>query len=134
MLQLHLALNVSLHLQFLQNLNLLLKEPLIVGWTIRSALLLFGFITASFTISLGFLFGYAKNALQVMLGMILSFVLSFFLGVIMLPFTSAASDLVFLAQLMFYTNTLIFTGIVACMIMDSNHIYNRIIKQFLTKE
>lgn len=108
-----------------------IKEPLIISWTIRTAILLFGFISAGFAVSLGYVFGYTKNPLSIMLGIILSFVLTFFLGVVMLPFTTGSSDLIFIAQLMFYTNTVIFTGIVAYMITFREHIYHKILSRFL---
>ena len=114
-------------LSFLIPVGIFLTEaPKIIAWTIRSALLLSGFVVGGFAASLGILFGNSKSAMLIFVGSILSFILAFFLGLLMISFAGGPTDLVFISQTAFFMNTIMLTGIVAYMTNFDEHVYSKL--------
>jgi hypothetical protein len=108
------------------------QAPYLVGWTIRSALLLSGFIVGIFAVSLGFIFGRKCNALLTYLGSTAVFALSFILGTAMVPFTGK-EEIVFISQAVFFSNSLCFTGILAYIIGDKECFISRVVAASLAR-
>ncbi|MBI2936971.1 MAG: hypothetical protein HYY22_02060 [Thaumarchaeota archaeon] len=117
---------------------LAMGSPYRISWTLRPAILVAGFILGSFGLSLGTVLGYGKNAVFLLVGALLVSGLAFILGIAIIPFTGAnnesASTLftVFTAQLAFFSNSILLTGVIGFIASYPSSPLNRIIRQLFT--
>ena len=107
-----------------------------VNWTLRPAILIAGVIVGVFGISLGVVFGHRQNALLLMVGVFLVSGLAFILGTAIISFTGAYVGLspptVFTAQVAFFSNALLLTGVMSFLVAESGNPLNELVIRLLT--
>ena len=114
-----------------------IQSPYPVNWTIRPAILIAGIIVGVFGVSLGVVFGYGQNPLLLLVGVVLISGLAFILGTAIIPFTgafsgTASSPTVFPAQVAFFSDTLLLTGVMSFLVSESGNPLNILVKKVLT--
>lgn len=111
------------------------QSPYPISWTIRPILIIAGFIVGVFAVSLGVIFGSSENAFLLFIGGTLVGTLSFTMGVALIPFTGTLSTtpetIVFLAQIAFFSNTLLLSGVIAFLLSDNANPPSRLVMRLL---